>query len=400
MKDVLMSYLTFGNRFYGLEQAQVNNQTIYYGIELKKTKNQVEVENSFQCNELSELSNFIPKDKPIFLVVNNEFIITKKIESNQVETLEILHLAFPNIKTYDFYYEILKQDNTHFVSICRKTHLDKLLENCTSNKLSIIDFSLGSLIITSISNLIPQNDIHTANRHISKVNGQIKNIELLENLANTSYSFNDTELKNTELLAFSAALSLISKNQQLDSSFETTQINLLTNYKEKRFFKQFLKIGLTCLFILLLGNFFLFNNYYNKVNQLRETSQVLTTSKNKVISLSDKVQKTQKMVEDVLKGNASKSSFYVDAVINSVPDAIILSKLNYQPLLKKIKADKVIENDTDIILISGTSSQNILVSNWISELESIDWIKQVEILSFEDNSKSSSLFSFKIHILK
>lgn len=398
MKDKLISYLTYGNRFYSVEQTLVNGNAVYYGIELKKSKNQVEVEDNFQYDNLDEISKQIPKIKAVFLVINNEFIITKKIESVDTETLKLVHQAFPNIKIDDFYYEVLKQNNIHFVSICRKMYLDKLLDDYRSYNISVVDFSLGNLMLSSIANLISEKVIYTTNATVTKDDNQIHSIQVAENLTESSYNFNDTNLTNNELLNFSSALSLITNTKQTVSAFNNKEHVLLSRFKEKRFFNQFTKIGLSFLFMTLLINFFLFSNYYDKANRLRETSQVLETSKSNIKSLSNKVKKSQKLVEVVLKTNSSRSSFYADALIKNIPESIVLTQLNYQPLLKKIKADKPIDNDSNIIFVSGTSLERILVSEWISTLETMNWIQYIEISSFNDTQKSTSSFSFKIHI--
>lgn len=398
MKDKLISYLTFGNRFYSVEQTQLDGNAVYYGTELKKSKNQVDVEDNFEFHNLKEIAEQIPKSKAVFLVINNEFIITKKIENEDTETLKLVHQAFPNIKIDDFYYEVLKQNTIHFVSICRKVYLDQLLNDYQSNNISVVDFSLGNLMLSSLANLISEEGINTNNATITKKDNEIHSIQITEDLTNSSYTFNDTKVTSKNLLSFSSALSLITRTKQTVSAFSHKEQNLLSHFKEKRFFTQFTKIGLSILFITLLINFFLFSNYYDKANSLRETSQVLETSKTRIINLSNKVKKSQKLVEDVLKTNSSRSSFYADALINNIPESIILTQLNYQPLLKKIKADKPIDNDTNIIIVSGTSSERILVSEWISTLETMNWIQYIEILSFDDTQKSSSLFSFKIHI--
>lgn len=398
MKDKFISYLTFGNRFYSIEQSQVNGEMIYYGIQLKKTKNQVDVENRFQFNNLNEASKYIPKGKPVFLVVNNESVITKKIESSETDPLKLVHHAFANLKIDEFYYEVLKQDKTHFISICRKVYLDDLLGSYASKHISVIDFSLGNLMISSLISLFSEELIHTSNAEITKQDDEITDIQIDNNSPDESYNLNGTDLTSSELLNFSSALSLITKTKQIESVFGNKQHELLKGFKEKQFFTGFIKIGMSFLFVLLLGNFFLFNKYYSIVGELKETAQVLNTSKSRVLSLNEKVQKTQKMVEDVLKSNASKSSFYADAIVNSLPDVISLSELNYQPLSKKIKADKPIENDTNVILVSGMSSERVLVSQWITGLETMDWVDRIEIINFDDTSKSSSVFSFKIQI--
>ncbi|WP_040278304.1 PilN domain-containing protein [Psychroserpens damuponensis] len=398
MKDKLISYLTYGNSYYSVEQTQANGSTIYCGIGLKKSKNQVEVEDRFECHNLDEVSKHIPKGKAVCLVVNNEFTITKKVESVDAEILKLIHQAFPNIKIDDFYYEILKQDTIHFVSICRKDYLDELLKEYLSHNISIVDFSLGNLMISSIAHLISEISIQTSNATMIKEGNQIISIEATEDLITSSYAFNDTNLTTKELLTFSSALSLVTNTKQTVSAFRNRDKGLLANFKEKRFFTQFTKIGLCVLFSALLINFFLFSNYYGKANELRETAQLLEASKSNVVNLSNKVKKSQKLVEDVLKTNSSRSSFYADALIKYIPESIVLTQLNYQPLLRKIKADKPIDNDTNTIMVSGTSQERIVVSEWISSLEKLNWIQNIEILNFDDTKNSSSSFSFKIYI--
>ncbi|WP_298900957.1 hypothetical protein [uncultured Psychroserpens sp.] len=398
MIQKLISYLTYGNSFYSVEQTLVNGNAVYHGIGLKKSKNQVAIEDSFQEHTLEAISKAIPKGKAVFLVVNNELVITKKVESDASETIKLVLQAFPNIKIDDFYYEVLKQEHSHFVSICRKTHIDDLLKDYKQNGMVVVDVSLGNLMIASIVGFISEDTIRTSNAILTKKGKVINSISLNSEASTVTYNVNGTPLDANQLINFSSALSLITSSKQLESVFGDTQQRLITDFKEKQFFTQFIKLGLSFLFILLLVNFFLFNNYYDKVSELKETAQVLTTSKTKVIGLNEKVLKMQKQVEDVLKSNASHSSFYANAIITSLPEKIMLSELNYQPLLKKIKAKKAIENDINVLRVSGISLESVLVSDWISKLEAIDWIQRIEIINFDDKSKTSSSFSFKIYI--
>jgi len=398
MKKRVLSYLTYGNHFYSVEQTQVNDEICYYGIELKKNKNQVEVVNKFEFNELKDALRDIPKHKPAALVINTHFVITKKLESQETDDLKLLHATFPNIKINDFYYEILKQDSIHFISICRKTYLDDLLIGFKAHNISLINFSLGNLMISSISDLIPEETIYTNNAVIQKEKNQIINIDGNSESSEITYQFNDTSLSNRHLLNFCSALNLITKAKKTESYIGDKQTQALTHFKEKRFFNQFLKIGLSFLFILLLVNFLFFNSYYSKVNELKGTAEVLNTSKTKLVSLNDKVQKTQKIIEDILKSNSSKSSFYLDAFTQSLPNSILMSEFNYQPLSRKIKENKPIENKINTIVVSGNTLESIFFSEWISKLESFTWIEKIEIISFEDTSKSSSEFTLKVSI--
>ena len=398
MKKELLSYLKFGNRFCGIEQTQINGSYYYYGIVLKKKRKQLDIETSFEAYDIETLKTHVPKGKPISLVINTDSVLTKKIQGKTNETLKLAHMAFPNIKIEDFYYETISQGENHFVSICRKSYVDEILKDYASKQISVIDFTLGSLISSYIHGFIENDEIKTSNSLISIQDSQITDISTEREANEATYNINGLDIKNNNVLGFAAALNLVLKDQQIHSSFAHTKTQLNDAFKQKQFASQFLKIGLSSLFIALLLNFLFFNHYYNEVNALRETAQILESSKVKMVSLNEKVQKREKMVDDVLKSNASKSSFYVDVIINTLPESILLKELNYQPLLKKIKADKAIKNHKNRILISGQANNSIEFSQWISQLENLKWIQSVEILSFEDNTKSSSSFTIKLNM--
>ncbi|WP_299101972.1 hypothetical protein [uncultured Winogradskyella sp.] len=398
MTQDLNSFLKYGNRFYSVEQTQVNGENKYYGIVLKKKKKLLDIERSFETSDFKTLKTNIPKGKPIILVINTDSVLTKKIQGKTYDASKLAHLAFPNIKIEDFYFESVSQDTNHFVSICRKSYVDELLKDYASKQITVIDFTLGSLICSSILGFVANDEINTSNSLISIQNSQIADISLVREAKETTYNINGLDIKNNNVLGFAAVINLVLKGEQIQTNFSATKTQLNEAFKQKQFTSQFLKIGLSSLFIILLLNFLFFNHYYNEVNALRETEQILESSKANMVSLNEKVQKMEKMVDDVLKSNASKSSFFVDVIINTLPESLLLKELNYQPLLKKIKAHKAIENHKNQILISGQSNNSIEFSQWISQLEDIKWIQSVEILSFEDHTKSSSTFTIKLNM--
>ena len=104
------------------------------------------------------------------------------------------------------------------------------------------------------------------------------------------------------------------------------------------------------------------------------------------------------MVNDVLKNSSSKSSFYVNDIINGLPDHILLKEFDYQPLLKRIREDKPIENQKNTIHISGLTYKQVLFSQWISLLENKPWIGSVNILSFEDSNSKASSFMIRLNM--
>lgn len=398
MKEGLATYLKFGNRYYGVEQTEVNGEEVLHAIILKKKKNELDIVESFETKSLEDLSSHIPKGKALSLTINNRSVLTKHVKGKVSESQRLVQLAFPSIKVEDFFYETLSQGENHFVSICRKSHVKDLLRAYSSNGLNVIDFTLGNLVCASLIPFADTKNFKSPNASITIEENGITDITPKNTQSESSYDINGLEIKSAQLLSFAVALNSIVKNQTTQSSFNEVKKELSTAYCQNRFTNQFPKIGLGALFVVLLVNFLFFNHYYNEVNTLKETAQVLEASKAKMVGLDEKVQKTEKMVSDVLKSSSSKSSFYVNEIIGSLPHHLLLTELNYQPLARKIKEGKSIENQEDTILISGQTNKQILFSDWISQLEVIPWINSVNILNFEDVGSGASKFAIKLNL--
>ncbi|WP_298759106.1 hypothetical protein [uncultured Psychroserpens sp.] len=398
MKIDITSYIQLGSRFYGVEQTQSNDANRFYGLSLKKQRNKVNLETCFESSNLEDLKLQIPKGKPIVLVINTNSVLTKKVESKRDDALKLVHKAFPNISIDEFYYESLSQGENHFVSICRKSYVDDLLNLYASKQISIVDFTLGNLICSNVSPYIDSDVLQTSNASLYIKEKLISNIELVGSKSELIYNVNGLDIKNNYMLSCSAALNTILNSQNIQSSYSNKRKALNTVFKHKNFARKCLKIGLSTLFIILLINILFFNHYYSAVSSLRQTNEVLEKSKTKMVRLSEEIKKNEKTVTDILKNRSSKSSFYIDDIINQLPETIILSELNYQPLLKKIKKGSEVENQKYIIIISGQISEVNGFSLWVAQLESTSWIVSVDILSFEDIAKSSSSFTIKIHM--
>lgn len=394
----ITTYLQFGNRYCGIEHTSENGQDRLYATLLKKSKKEVDIESHFEAPSIKNLSGHLPKNGHAVLIINNQHVITKKVQSDKTEDLKLVYKAFPNINLEDFYYEVLQQKTIHFVSICRKKYVEELINEYSSNNISIIDIALGNQLVSSVSNFINDQSITTSNAHISLEDNNITNIDGTANFELREYNINGLKVKNNYLLSLSAALAKVLNNYSPNTNFETYKTVLHNDYKQSRFFSLFLKFGLFFLLGLLMTNFFFFNHYFNGVNTLQQTSQINQTTKNKVLELNESVTKTQKMVEDMLQSSSSKSSFYVNTIILSLPASILLSELNYQPLLKRIKAEQAIESNSNTIFISGTSTNSEQFSKWVTDLETNSWVNKVEILKYEDVSKSKSDFSIKLNI--
>jgi hypothetical protein len=398
MLQKIKTYLEYGNQFCGIEHTiQFGKDKIYVSL-LKKSNNDLDVESVFKEDSIETLTSKINKKQHVFLIINNDQVLTKKVESEHLETVKLVYKAFPSINLEDFYYEVITGQKCHFVSICRKDYVEELISLYKKNSFLIINVSFGNNAISGLLKFIKSNPILTSNSSIAIEKGSIETIEKKEINETITYDIDGLHSNNNELLSTSGALDTVLHNFNPQTNFNHLSQSLKKEYGQSRFFSQFLKIGLVVILIILLINFFAFNHYFNEVNDLQQTSEINQTTNQKIATLSEYIGKSQKRYEDIEKNGSSRSSYYVNAIVQTLPSSITLSELNFQPLIKRIKSEQAIEVNNDIILVSGESTKSILFSNWLADLESISWIQHVDILRYEDNSESDSNFGIKLNI--
>lgn len=395
MINKLIKYLTYGNQFCGIEYTTGNGQDIFRATVLKQTKKELVEDVSVEENSIEAIANALSKNQHIFLIVNTEKVLVKAIESEQKDDLKLVYKTYPNLDVDRFYYEVLSQGNRHFIALCRKDYIDNLIIEFSEHKLNVIDFSFGHSLTAILTDYINENTVYSSNSKIEFTDKGITSIEKHEPISER-YKINGLTILSAYLLSFIAAIESVLNSSISKTNSSVTKQNLVDDFKQTRFFNQFLKFGGIFILGLLLINFLFFNSYFNKVNKLGQISELNQSTKAKIIQLDAAVSKKKKMVDDILKSNASKSSFYSDRIITTLPNSILLSEFQYQPLLKRISKEKLIELNEGIIQVSGTSNNSEVFSNWISQLEKLEWIEKVEIIDYGTESNSISEFKIKI----
>lgn len=396
MLSKITSYLLLGNQYCGIEHTLINGKETIIATILKKTKDKLKIDSVFESDSIENISKLIPKNTPAFLVVNNTNVLTKKTENGRERTIEIVHQAFPNIDANDFMYEILIQNESHFVSICRKSYLEKLIESYKNEKISIINLALGNLIIASITDFINVKSVTSTNAEINLTNNEIRQIEPLQTIISSHYNINGLEVNNKSLLSSSAVIASILENNKNITNFETEKHHLKTVYSRSVFFRKFLFFGLIFLLSTLSVNFLIFNYYFNKLNTLEQSVQANQSVISQINELNEQVLKSQNIVEDLIYNSNSKSSYFINEIIKELPISIQLNELIYQPLLKTIKKEETITVEGATIRVSGESIDSETFSDWIVGLEKKIWINKIEVTDYADISPTKANFKFKI----
>ena len=91
----LKTYLSYGSNYCGIEHT--SNSTVV-AILLKKKKAEVVIENTFSEKTVEAISHRLPKKQHAFLIMNNDAVLSKSIQSTEKLENRLLYEAFPNLK--------------------------------------------------------------------------------------------------------------------------------------------------------------------------------------------------------------------------------------------------------------------------------------------------------------
>lgn len=396
MVTKLRTYLKEGFTYSGLEISESEKGQAYFLLELKKSKGELLITNKKELASLEELPAFIQKKYPIFLCINTDDILTKKVEAPQATNAEaIVNQAFPNIDLNNFYYEIIQLSNNPIVTLSRKESVDSILKKLQDLKVKISTFSLG---VSAIENVIPyleETTLNVSNFEINLIDKNIASLVSVEEVNKQLYTINGLELSSSYLLSFSQILGNLNQHASNTNFAEVTE-NLKWEFKNFRIFNQVLKIALAFFIALLLGNFFVYNSYHEEVGNLKAAMEATSSKKDELTFLDASVKRKQERVETLSNSSNSKATFYLDLFAQRIPTSILLSEIKYQPLAKPVRESKPILLENGTILVSGISKDVNAFSFWVEDLEKQEWINSVETLDYDYAGKSTSNFLIEI----
>jgi len=392
----VLKQLLHTNETVGIEYTSHDGATILNVLRLKKEKKELVIDSTQQYDSFESLKEELTKQVPVFLIINNEQILSKKIEGT-LETEKAIVNAFPNLKIDDFYCEVLHGHTDTFVSICRKEYIDSIIDDYQKDNYNIIGFSLGNLIASQLCGFVKDTTLQTSTSSISFNGETITEITNSDEVYSGTYDINGLQITPNNVLPLAGILSYYTGQKKTLSNFDTITNNLNDDFKQKLIFDVGLKVGLATVFVLLLVSFLFFSNYTSSIDQLTAELEVNKTHKNTLLKLTDEVQRKEQLVTNFSLAS-SKVSWYLDQVGMTIPNAVLLTEIQFQPLLKNIKnQEEIIIQDQEIV-IKGKSSNNNDFLKWINELEQLTWIEKVAIQGYGTGKKTINEFELLIEI--
>lgn len=371
-------------------------------LELKSTKEGIEVSRRFLDITLDELSKKNTKKFPVYFTVGGKGVIHKKVKADEnAQNQELLNQVLPNASIKDFYLQRSKIEGfEYWISVVRKDVLDNLIVKIKEVKLFGVQLFLGPFVLENTLQFLDKMILLTTSHELLIENNTIIQLDNLGSVSNgEEYNVEGEIINSHELIAFGSAFNHFVPNIKLTPIICDQIIEMDEEYLNKN---KLVTVGfgiVSFFFLVVMVNLMVANSLESTHNKL----QYQVNSKKKYVVELTKLEEELKRKEQFIQGSgvarASKISYYTDQIALSVSEAIQLDQLFVNPLTKRINKAEVINFNFNSIKISGTVSRSIELNNWIKELKQYEWIAEINIISFiQDNFKTAGEFELEVKI--
>ena len=181
------------------------------------------------------------------MIVNDKQVLSK-IVNGKLEPKKAIQSAFPNLNSNDFYCETYQNEMDTIVSICRKTYIDNIIEKYDKINLSIIDFSLGNLVVTQLLSYLDIEKIYSSNTVLSIKDRTLVDIHKTEKKYSENYIINDLEINSNSVLGLGGILSYYTGQNITRKNFDKKILELQNRYQQIKIFDLGLKTALGFIF--------------------------------------------------------------------------------------------------------------------------------------------------------
>ncbi len=365
----------------------------FSGLECKIEASEVKsdgtlLRDSIEVDTLSNLIATFGKHSSYWLHIEGSGVLTRIVDSQSDYKRDLIINGNPD----DFYFSSVSTNHSRLVSFVRRTVPEEIVNYFLENKLFLVGLSCG---FAPFGALATENKLLALDYSIKLVNGNFENLQR-EETVKRRVEFEGEFLNKNGLLA-----KAIFSNSKENFIVETFEFNTL--FKENKEFNQFKIVGIVSvafIFVVVLTNYFYLNYLYDEVAN-KEVELELNNSNLLILeSLNQEELRKQQLVLSSGVSTTHFISFYLDEIGKSVPKNIRLSALYAFPLAEKLKEKRKVEIDKTKIEITGWTNNNVVLDDWIEDLDRNDWVKSVELMNYQKLVNNESSFKLIIFLVQ
>ncbi len=386
-----------------VEMAFSDHGTTFFYTHLKNKNNKLDLISTSFSEEKLQLPEIIVKNKiPLVLVVNGKGVVLKKInlsENAEQSFDEIIRANLPTINTNDFFVQLYKQENNSaYVSLCRKELLQSTIDGLSSKKTDIAAVFIGAPAITGLQPLWGDfNTLPTTFHTIELSNNLIDSITPASN-ESVKIKLSEIELNAKHTLGFAGGLAYLMRNKIAQNNNEEL-LQVETTHIEKNKLRLFMIGAVAIAFIAAITNVFFYTTYFDKNNKLETELSVYQGKYEQINQLLTDYQQKKGLIENAGILNKNKLSEYADKIGATIPTEVVLTELYFNPKNKDEESEDSLETFyTKKLILKGNCNKSFIINEWVNVLKMQKFIKDVSLEKFSYNNEGI-LPNFEIKVL-
>jgi len=375
-------------------------------IQILKTRfasGKLSVINETSTQNTADFATKIPANTAIHLSLTGSAVLFKAVEQVQ-DAKQALALAFPNLNTDLFYYQVQLLPSVAWVFIARRAEVDTLVQNFKKHKLFVVSLQLSHAYFPLLKEYLKTED-HTLQSLTAswdmQTNALNRNTETAtaSPLQKKSYTFGDGNISSHHTLGLASVIAHLSDSDTMLFS-NTDTATFTQDYEHQKRFSWLLKYGIGALLAVLLLNFYFFSKAHTRLSHLQGSTLQTPTVQN-ASQLKERQQVFERKAQSVqnrLQTTGSKTSWYLTELTRSLPTSIKLTELQFQPLKAALKEDQPLQVTSNQILLKAEAQCKTEVNTWLQTLERLPFVTQVVVLAYSHSQKQRASLELQVQI--
>ncbi|MEP1490161.1 MAG: hypothetical protein ABJK28_17210 [Algibacter sp.] len=383
-----------GHRYYVIGISNNVNVVEYQLLEILFKNDELLIENRIFSNYLDEsFKEKLTKDYPVILHVEGNNIINKQVENKAGYRNDLIFKADLN----DFYFFEYHQNKEVFSSVARKQNIDAVIKQLGDLNLYVIHLSFGPFVLANLLPIINDYDTISTSNYTLKIKDKAFLSFKNEGVTDKAYLINEDTFNQRELPLLGAFFDYKFPNPEIefDADFLTANNN---EFKFKKGFKIAGVFTLVFFLMSLLISNLLMDSYSDALAEKKSEYALSQQTIAEVNNLKEEKELKEKILKTSGINNKSFITKYIADIGNSVSPDITLNAIRIMPPQKKVKPRAKIDLDISTITIDGETRNDMVFNDWLKKMESLPWVKKMDIYEYNQQTKSLNVFTIKIKI--
>gem|GEM_PF-5837310 len=354
-------------------------------VVLCKEREGIVVASSGTVSDLESACTKLDPSVPLFFSVDGKGIIIRKMSDLNGESEDmLLHRAIPNARLDDFYYQIYREQAEILLAVCRRDAVDTYLVALAEKKFFVHGIGIGFAVLLPILQSFYDDELLLPNWRLLNNRQRLPEFERVANGVR-EYAIASDMLASDILIPYASALQFYTGVALSGNTISITH-GQVENFYYSRLIRKGGLVLLGVFFVLLLGNYLLFDKFYKERKRLEEEVSSNEILFKKLDRLKDDLAGKKKILGIAGDVGLTRFSYYADRLALGLPKTIQLDELEFFPLEKKLKKAKLIQFKKGALMVYGTVGKSTDLYKWIDDIGTEPWVQEASVMDYSHES--------------